>query len=290
MAGLEGAVIRTSDRAVARAVLAWSGLVAVAAAGLAWLTTAVEGARRGLAHALWDGLLAAPTLVVGLAPLLVALGAALAAVRAASRGERVALELCGLGPWRTARAAAAAGLGVGLLTWFGAGHVVPTAEAARAPESSGWIWHDGLAVRLPDGLAVHALDGRIDAPHRLPVANLDDPTLARAAMLRQPRTASAEALAGATLVPAIVERQSRVARILACAALAFLTWLPLAPRPATWLARAMALGLAWQGLDLVLQSAASRGQVPLALGAWGALGGLGVVLGARYAFSSSSST
>ena len=266
--------MRIADRMVAAHVLAWIVLTGVGALGLGWLMGSIEADKQDLGAALAGSLLRVPALILPLGPLLCSLGAGLAAARQISRGERLALELCGLGPWRTARAAAAAGLLVGTFLWFAAAFVMPVCEAAAIalrPPAPGWIWMEGAAVRESDGLSVRARDGQLGAPERLDATALSGEAIRLARMQQHPRTASASALVSAPYRPARVEAATRLARIFACGLLAVLGWLPLAASAPGQVGRALMLGLAWQLADLALQNMGSQGALPVAAGAWGAI-------------------
>lgn len=257
------------DALVAREVGSWTAVVLCGALGLIWITGAVEGVRAGgLGLAL--AALRAPSALVALCPLLAALGAALAAARAEGRGERVALEGAGWAPLRTGLAAAAVGLLLGLGQWGVADHLLHRAEglAARlegAPRQ-GWVWLEGAAVRLPDGVRVEARGGEIGAITRLSAAEMQDPALELARAAARPRLASGEALAVSPWAPAAVERQARRARVLGSAGLALLGWLPWSRRPARQVGAVLVLALAFQLAELVTLALAAQGRLPAAAG------------------------
>lgn len=261
----------TADRLVASAVLGWTALAALVVSGLAWLATAVETVPLGTGRALLVSALQAPGLVLSLVPTVCGIGAALASARMLARGERVALEGLGLGPWRTGRAALAAGVAVGMAQWALLAWVVPPLEARAAdlvPERApAWVWVDGAAVRLADGLAVEVDGGRIGRIG-LPVQPPSERVLAEARMLQRPETASSAVLARSDLDPARLERQVRLARVVAGGLLALLGWLPLARRPGGQVGTAIALVTCWQAGALSTQAAAAQGRLGPGAGAW----------------------
>lgn len=269
-----------ADRLVASEVVAWSLAVILLAAGLGWLTGAVETARRGVSVAVFASLLRVPGLLPPLSPLLLGVGAGLAAARMETRRERVALEAAGLSLSRTGLAAAAVGLAIGALVFAASNHLVPAAEArarSLSPPASelAWVWDRGSAVRVADGLRVPASGGRLG-----PVGwdlHPDPEALAAARMAQAPRTASGAVLAELSYAPAEVERSSRRARIFACAFLAYFGWASWSRSAARQLGMVFTLGLAWQLLDLALQALASQGHVAPWAGAWVATGGLGLL-------------
>lgn len=274
-----------AHRDVARQVAGWTAAVFLGSAGLVWMAGAVESARHGLLAALLGAALTVPGVLVPLSPLLTALGAALAAARMEARGERAALEACGLSPWRSGRSAAAVGLAVGALVWaLSAGGLAPLEQASTALRggrpAAPWLWVDGEAVRTADGARVRlAEDGLVLRP-----GDGDGPSeeaLALAHMRASPRTANAAALAGLDWPPVVVERQSRWARVFSAAALAMAAWLPLGRSATAQIGAALGLGLAWQMADLLLQALASQGQLSPTVGAWGAAAGVGAWLLAR---------
>lgn len=264
------------DRMVAREVAAWTAVVVAGALGLAWVTGAVERLRAG-SHAPLLAALRAPEAVVLLTPLLAALGAALAAARLEARGERTALEGAGYPPWRSGLAAAGVGLGLGLLQWGVADHLLYRAgalsEALEGRAAEGWVWLGGAAVRLPDGLRVEAHDGVLGRIDQLPPADLAAPELDLARMRQRPRMASGEALSGAGTAPAVAERAGRRARVLAAMVLALLGWLPWSRLPARQVGAVLVLGLSWQLVDLLVGAMVAQGLLP-ALARWLTAGAL----------------
>ncbi len=261
--------MRTTDGLVFREVGSWTAVVLLGAAGLGWVTGAVERARLGSSGLLLSAL-EVPVALVALAPLLAGLGAALAAARLEGRGERVALEGAGWAPARLGLAAAAVGALLGLLQWGVADHGLHRARAladalgGKAP--SGWVWTGAGAVRLSDGARVQAGGGEIRAIDQLSAAELADPALDLARMVQTPRAASGEALARSELVPARAERAARRARVLGAAGLALLCWLPWSRRPSRQLGAALLLGMSWQLLELVTGALVAQGRLPLGVG------------------------
>lgn len=274
-----------ADRLVGGEVLAWSAVTVVGCAGLAWLMGSVERVSAG-GHALALAALRVPEALIPLVPLLAGLGAALAASRLEARGERVALEASGWGPWRTGLPALAVGLALGLTAQLAADQLVPRASAAAARlegrPPAAWVWLDGAAVRLSDGLRVRASEGRISQVDHASEAERGAPEVAAAAAVQRPRSASGAALAGVDLAPAVVERHARSARALAAAGLALLGWWPWSRRAGAQIGAALSVGLGWQVLDFLLQSFAAQGRIPSVLGAYAAplgliLVGLGLI-------------
>jgi len=242
---------------------AWTGLVVLLATGLIWMATAVEGAAtRGLL----DGLLAAPTVLSWLTPTLCAIGCALCHARMHARGEREALEVSGAGPWFTGRATVVLGLAVGLLAWATSGHISPVLETHRGTFAGDWVWTSEGAVRSEDGVIVRGSANEISVQR---THNLTKTEIIQAAMRQQPRFASAAVLSGAQSPPLIHEAHSRIARILACAGLALLAWLPLASRPASQIGAVILLALTWQVVDLA-GTAGAHGHLGPVFSAWAA--------------------
>jgi lipopolysaccharide export LptBFGC system permease protein LptF len=262
-------------RIVVRQALVWSGLVIAGAAVLAALATTVDGgAGLGVADALQVGVLRVPGLLLPLLPALCGLAAGVAAGRQAARGERLALELAGHVPTRIAGLGLIVGLGLGCMGWAVHGQVVPAAEA-RADHLGGvadapWVFVDGDAIRVRDGLVVRLEENVIVGIEVSSESDLRTPALREAAARQRPARASGAVLASATGTPARVERMGRQARVLAAALLAFVGWLPLARVPASQVGVALVGGLSWASADVVLRAAAAQGRVGPTVGAWGA--------------------
>ena len=255
----------TALRWICLGLLGWIGLAALLLLGLAGLATAVEGAGLGPMAALIAGMRVAPGIVVPLAPLVAAIGVGIGASRMEARGERVALEAVGLGPWRTAPGAALAGLLFGMVVFVTSDALIP---ALSQPAEGRWVWMEGAAVRPSDGTVVEVADGSIiEVHHRLPAPA----RLATARRLAEPRLASGAALAQSSLRPAQIERQGRRARAVAVALWTLLAWLPMVGAASRQLALIGLLALGWTILDLALRTAADQGQVGVWTGAWGAV-------------------
>jgi lipopolysaccharide export LptBFGC system permease protein LptF len=253
----------TALRHVGLRTTAWTGLVVLLATGLIWMATAVEGAAtRGLL----DGLLAAPTVLTWLTPTLCAIGCALCHARMQARGEREALEVSGAGPWFTGRAPVILGLAVGLLAWATSGHISPALETRRGTFEGNWVWTSEGAIRPRDGVIVRGTAGEITVQRE---HHLAEDEVIQAAMRQQPRLASAKVLSGAQSPPLVHEAHARLARILACAGLALLAWLPLARRPAEQVGAVILLALTWQVVDLA-GTAGAHGRFGPVFSAWAA--------------------
>jgi|GEM_PF-6363572 len=232
--------------------------------GLVGLATGVEQGHQGWAAALSEALRVVPITLVWLAPLCCGVGTAVAMARIMSRGEDVALSSAGLGPLRTGWTAALAGVLLGLCAWWTADTIVPR----TMPESSqsSWVWIDGGAYRVADAVWVGTKGGQIDQVQRLRV--FDEEQLQRARQLATPRLASAGVLASAQTPAAKVERQGRFARILACAALSLLGWIPIVRRATAQVGLILAAGLCAQAVDVVLHALAAQGHISVMVGAW----------------------
>lgn len=264
------------ERLVLARVVGWTVLAAVLIAGLAGLAWAVEAAQVGPWQAVVHGVAGTPAVLVALSPTLVAAGAAAAAARMESLGERVAMDTAGVHPARAVAAAVVAGalLGAGQLVL--SDQVVWRAEAVRqatlpVPEP-GWVWLEGGALRPEDGVFV-GQDLTIDRER--PIA---PEALQAARMRQQPWTASGAALRETELESARLERHSRRARAVLCAGLAGLAWLPVGPTGLRRLAALLLAALAVQALDAAIYAAAAQGQLGAAVGGWAVAGAVGATL------------
>ncbi len=250
-------------RLVFRTALDWTLLVLVAAAGLVALASGVEAVARGTGDLVAAALRPIPEVLVFLSPLVALLGAALAAAWMQSRGERTALESLGLGADRTGIPVAVLGALVGLVQLVAADRVVPLLRDVEPA----WVWlPDGTAVEPSTGLAVTASAGSLQPSAARPSAE----AIARAAEILDPSRASGAALATATARLPRIEWHGRRARILACAALAFLGWLPLGATTERQVLAALSGGLAFLATDAVVRSLAGWGHVPVIAGSWSA--------------------
>ena len=265
-----------SARLVLSQSLAWSLLVVTAAGALAAVLTAVDGGgglgpTRGLAV----GGLRVPGLLVVLLPLLCGLAAGLASARQLARGERRALELAGLAPWRVAAPGLLVGLLVGLSGFVVHDRVVPETESLADVLGEGgeapWVFLDGRAIRVADGLVVELANDAISDVRRLPEGELDRPRIRDAAARQQPTRAPARVLWSSSTSTARAELAARVARVLAAGLLAFLGWLPLARTPAAQVGTALAAGMAWAGWDALLAAAVAQGRVGATIGGGGSV-------------------
>ena len=260
------------QRVVLGRVLGWCALAGLLFGGLAALASAVESVRLGLIDALHLAALSLPAALVVLAPALCAVGAATASARMASLGERLAVACAGISPLRSAVVAIGAGLLLGLGAQAAGDHLVWRAAASQQRivphEPVAWVWLEDGALRERDGAWVGIESGQITAlGHR----TIDPETIRQARMQQQPRLASAAALRRSPLASAALERHSRRARVLACAALAGLAWLPIAGG-LRQVGAALAIAIGWQAIDLLLYAAAAQGRLALELGGWGGAG------------------
>ncbi len=245
-------------------VLGGIALALLVVGGLVGLATGVEHGQDGLDAAARAGLMVVPITLVWLAPLCCGAGAAMAMAQIMARGEHLGLEAAGLGPLRTGWVSAVAGLLVGTGAWWASEVIVPQTTPVEA--QSTWVWLDQGAYRASDGVLIRIESGRFLAVEQL---SDPDPAMLRAAQqLAQPRTATHAVLRAADTPPASVERHSRLARILACGALALLGWVPLARRASAQVGIVLAVGLSAQALDLILQALAAQGKLPSTVGAW----------------------
>jgi hypothetical protein len=232
--------------------------------GLVGLATSVERSSAGLEAAVMAGLGLVPITLVWLAPLCCGAGAALVMARVMACGEDVGLAALGLGPRHTVWVAAGAGLLMGACAWGVADRVIPALPRADSP--SDWVWLESGAYRPADGILVHTSGGRITAvEHRASPSRV---SVDRARQRARPRTASARVLYQTDTLPAQVERQGRLARVLSCVAMAMLGWVPWVRRSAAHIGLVLATGLCGTALELGLHALAAQGQVSPALGAW----------------------
>jgi lipopolysaccharide export LptBFGC system permease protein LptF len=257
-------------------VSGWSLLTFLAIGGLVSLAGLVESGWQplsgGLEQALLAGLLQVPEVWVRLAPLCCCLGAALAAARCTSTGERLALEASGWSLARLAWSAGAVGLFVGLLQWSAAGHLLHRVELLRAAAPAEWIWVEGGAVRLVDDLRVELDEGQVQSVRSLEASELPREQRWQARMIQRPGTASHAALSQSSLVPVRVERHGRQGRIVACVLFSMLGWMPLSTRSGRQLLVAACLGFVLQVTGLWAESLGAQGHLtPWLAGWWGAL-------------------
>jgi len=232
--------------------------------GLVGLATGVEHGRQGLAAALQSILAIVPLSLVWLAPLCCGVGAAVALARLKARGEDVGFAVAGIRPWRTGWVAALVGLGLGMGAWWMSDAVVP--HTTHGSQGSTWVWLDQGAYRPADETWVRMVDQRmqVDALQEPPSPS----ALRRAQHQARPRTAPASVLTGSQAPPLRLEWHSRLARILACAAMALIGWMPLSRRGLTQVGMVLGTGLLAQAIDFILQALAAQGQIPVLVGAW----------------------
>lgn len=264
-------------RAVLREVMLWSLLAAVLISGMVGLAGAVEAAHLGAWSALLVAVSGVPSALVMLSPTLAAAGSAAALARMDARGERLTLAVAGFHPARAVGVALLAGALVGVGQRALSDHVVWRAQAlteATLPEPAlDWVWLDGGAYRAADQVWVSATL-EVEHAHAVPAAQR---SVAR--MQQRPRSASRVALRDGEGHAIRLERHSRPARGVACAAAAGIAWLPAGLAGLRRLGMMLALVLVWQAADAVLYAAAAQGQLSAALGGWTAAAGLAFVLG-----------
>jgi lipopolysaccharide export LptBFGC system permease protein LptF len=262
------------ERLLLSQVLGWSVLAAALVGGLAGLSFTVEAARLGPMQALLIGASTIPAVLVMLSPTLAAVGGAAAAARMEALGERLTLDAAGFHPARAVAVAVLAGALLGVGQQVLSDQVVWRAAALRPSEAPGWIWLDDGALRPSDGIWV-GWDLSITVDRSVP------PGVLQAAQMRQhPQTASGAALRQTDLASARLEQHSRVARSLACAALAGIAWLPGRSGGLGRAGMLLAFALAWQAADAIAYAAAAQGQLSPAVGAWAAAVAAAAVLGA----------
>jgi hypothetical protein len=251
----------TAPRLVFRAVFGWTALVLLLALGLVTLTTAVE-TTASAPHALLAALLRGPGLLLPLLPAAVGLGAGLAAARMEARGERAALQASGLGPGRTGRAAAAAGLLWALLgAGLQGGLVWPAERAARAwvpAPTADWVLLDGLALRPADETAIRVGEGRLE---RVAAGEIDPARFVEARELERPAQSRLPLLWSHGGPAGLRELQGRGGRLVQAGLLAWLCWLPLGRSPGSQVGLALLLSLGLCGGDLLFGALAAQGRL-----------------------------
>jgi len=259
----------TVFRFVFQQALIWIGLTVVFLAGLSGLATVVENTRLGPIDSLKLAVFQAPGILVSMAPIICAGGAAMASVRMAIRGEQIALDSAGISPWYTAAVAARAGLLIGFLQWGIAGHIVHRSESAAEPLRNSpaveWVWMDEGALRTTDRLWVARQEGRITSVS--PNQNFSLIEIQNARMRQRPKMASAHALHTSNAPTAKLEQHNRLAHVLACAAMAGMGW-RIRARPTIKVGVVTALALGWQLAALGLYTAAAQGHISVLTGGW----------------------
>lgn len=244
-----------AGRRTASLVLGWAGawvlLSVLAVAGLAWLTTAVEAAGLGPGAAALVALARVPAILVFAGPAVLGLGIGLASARADATGARTALQSSGWSARRSGRVLLPLGLVFGGGLMLGADHLAPVgmhwADQRSGVAPAEWVWLQGEAVRLRDGVRVRWQADRLQL---VPDSSPPDPAeLALAAHRLRPASAPAAALKDAPGGAAQAERGRRWGRLLGGAGLAYLCWLPLGRTPGRQLLAGLALG----GLVTVLE-------------------------------------
>ncbi len=256
------------------------GAVMVLVGGLVALATGVEQGGSGWLDALTAGVAVVPITLVWLAPVCCGAGAALAMARIMARGEDVGLSAAGVHPWRTGWIAGAAGLVVGLMAWTAADRLLP--ELHPEQSSAGWVWLDDGAYRPSDGVMVRHQEGQgLVVERGLQVAPTE---LELARQASRPRVASAEVLSELSTAPAKVEWQGRLARVMACGALAVMGWIPWVRTAAAHVGVVVSLGLAAAAVEQILHALAAQGHLSPSLAAWSmavVLAGMAVAIGRR---------
>jgi lipopolysaccharide export LptBFGC system permease protein LptF len=239
-------------------------------AGVGWLTTSVESLHRGVWVAGLLGLARLPAFLVVMSPVVVALGAALAAGWMDANGERVALQSSGVSPARSGLVLVFLGAVVGTGQWAVADLGVHRAESAamrlHGGGGSAWVWLDGVALRTSDGTEVQWRGGQIvevrtgvHHPHAI---------VAAARQRQRPSTASGTVLATTSSVAARVEWHRRRARVLTCAALGLLAWLPVGWRPSHQVVMGLLIGGGAVVFEFLGPVVSAELGLPRVLGVW----------------------
>jgi len=252
--------------------------------GLAWTATAVEGASLHGWNAIMQATLTTPGLVIPVAPLICAIGSGFAAARSMASGEREGWMAAGHSPTKIGVAAMVLGFCFGAAQLLAHETVVPWAESARTQSGAlhSWVWLEDEPIRVSDGLRMEIIDGNVTGNHVF--TPLSDQELRDALQQLNPSGSPIKSL---NRTPASqLEFHRRLARIIACAAWAWLAWLPWGTaRPVQHIGRVLAAALTWFAMDLVFFGLSSQGHASTAVGGWGATG----VLMALLAWSASKS-
>jgi lipopolysaccharide export LptBFGC system permease protein LptF len=245
----------------------WTLLTLAAAAGLVSLASGVEAVARGADQIVLAGLAQVPEVLVPLSPILVLLGAALTAAWMDARGERTALQALGLGPART-------GVSIAIFaTWIGfvqlrvaddALFAIDAWKRAQRPAAE-WVWlPDWRALEPAKNIAVAAANGDV-----IPAEPYIEPDVLQLSIeILKPSTASARALVDSEARLPRIEWHARRARVLACALLGFLGWLPLGATAERQVLTALGIGIAYVSIDTFARSLAGWGHLPIVLGSW----------------------
>ena len=252
-----------------------AGIVAamVLVGGLVALATGVEHAGAGWLGGVSAAVQVVPITLVWLSPLCCGVGAALAMARIMARGEDVGLSAAGVRPWRTGWIAGAVGLMVGLLSWTTADQWLPGHHPDQS--AAGWVWLDDGAYRPSDGVLVRHSQGRgLTVERGVQVASDE---LNAALQASRPRIASAEVLAELSTAPAQVERHGRMARVMACGALALMGWIPWVRTGTGHVGLVLSVGLAAAAVEQILHALAAQGHLSPGIAAWSMAGVLALV-------------
>ena len=245
----------------------WTLLTVVAAAALVSLASGVEAVARGADDVILAGLAQVPEVLVPLSPVLVLLGAALTAAWMDSRGERTALQALGLGPARTGISIAIVGTWIGFVQLRVADDGLHAIDAWKRAQttSTDWVWlPDSRAIRPERNVAVAVSNGDVVPAD----AYIEPEVLEYSIQVLDPSTASRGTVAHSTGRLAQIEWHARRARVLACALLCFLGWLPLGVSAERQVLTALAVGIAYVSFDTFLRSLAGWGHLPVLVGSW----------------------
>ncbi len=245
----------------------WTLLTLAAAAALVSLASGVEAVARGADRVVLGGLAQVPEVLVPLSPILVLLGAALTAAWMDARGERTALQALGLGPARTGLSIAIFGAWIGFVQLRVANDALFAIDAWKRAQSatSEWVWlPDWRALEPARNIAVAASNGNV-----VPADPYIEPDVLEWSIeVLEPSTASARALSSSEGRLARIEWHARRARVIACALLGFLGWLPLGRTAERQVLAALAIGIAYVSADTFVRSLAGWGHLPIVPATW----------------------
>ena len=245
---------------VSRRVLGWTGLVVLLVIGITIVGGLVEhGDKEAPLERVFRDL---PVLLVMLSPLVVGLGAGLARSRMMSAGDDLALALCGIGLPHTVPVVVVIGLFVGGASWGIQEGVVAT----MPPQvSASWVWVDGAAVRVADGVRVMSDKGTLHMQEGPP---LEQTQITTALQRVHPETAPIASLNDDGSPAVQVESHRRWARVLGCVFLALIGWWPVTSRPTAQLGWVVSVVIVTQVTDLILLATAGAGHMEPWIGAW----------------------
>ena len=234
-------------KAVGWPLLRSTGIVVAAVAALVVAVIAVEQGPRGSAPALQAISEQLPLIMIGLTPWMIGVGLAFGWTKMEHRGEVLALNASGVGPFHVARIAMWIGAIIGVVAAVSFELWLPAIDHGSGPS---WVWTETGPQRTSDGIVVLLNEGG-----RIVAGKLNDDALA----LAQPRLAPFGLLSHEHPGAIGTEWWSRLARMVSCLGFALLALA--AMRRSRPLLTVMLVGGALVTVELVFWALGAHGHI-----------------------------